>query len=464
LKILLEDYKKTWTVLTENLVSINHGGYHFISELIKPPYKTRAQAVLSMLLYKNVHNAELLSAGAGEIVFLTALTLAKSLYQNGNMLGNETETMELWTLAMEKLRWIIENSLTNVTEKELKQTILSTCSDDYPNLGEACWEAVKLAGLEGRVFIENGKQENFVVELKEGYTFGLKPYKFFLNKGKWEHHQCKVLTVDGFIESVAEIDQILVEAHAKKQPVALISHGFSEEVVSTLYTNYQRKLLNVIPLRLMSDVNSLNVINDIGIVCGRDPVSSLKGELVSCVKYEDLPVVKKMLVSDQETTIENFKTRETVFAQIKALLEKREENRLIEDIQNILDKRIRSLSPNAVKLYLPEMSAIENDSARIKLDLALRRCKTLLNHGCLLDYDFRVALSHDAVSPGRTSISTLVSNEFEEQLFFVISDLGFYMKHIEVATSGLGIYTGLLIGSKVALMLLVSSGMVEVEK
>jgi chaperonin GroEL (HSP60 family) len=460
---LLQQYNETWTVMNESLVTVDVGGYHFISQLIKPPYSTRTQTVLCSLLYKNIYNAELLNAGAGEIVFVSALTHIKEILTQSPTTTNENKLLEQWKGAMEKIKFAVEQSIYPVTKSELKSVVMACC-EGYPNLGEACWEALQLAGLEGRVFIEDGNQDNFVIELKEGYTFQLKPYKFFLEKGKWDSAQCKVLVVDGFIESVSEIDHLLKEAHEKKQPMTLISHGFSEEVISTLYTNHQRKLLNVMPLRLVSDVSSLNVINDIGVVCGRDPVSSLKGELVSFVKYADLPVVKRVLVTEQDTTIENFKTRSAVFSQIKALLAKREENRLIEDLQNIMDGRIRSLSPNAVKLYLPEMSAILNDAVRIKLDLALRNCKSLLGHGRVMEYNLRGILQYDAISPGRPVFPSMVANEFEKSFFETTEDLIYYMKRGSAGRlSPLAMYTGILIGSKLALMLVSSAGVVEVD-
>ncbi len=460
---LWDDYADATTILTEDLVPIEGQGYHFVSQLLKPPYDSRTKHTLCSLLYRNVYRAEMLSEGAGEVAFISTLYLIKEYLDKDLPLGNEAEVMKDLGVAVEKIRFLIQQISENVTEEHLKKSIDNICRGE-PLLADACWEAIHLAGLEGRVFIENGKQDNFVVELKEGYTFGLKGYPFFLNKGKWEARQCKILVVDGFIESVSEIDQLLNEAFDKKQPMALISLGFSEEVISTLYTNFQKKALNVIPLRLMSDIDSLNVINDIGVVCGMDPISSLKGQMLTFVKYETLPVVHRLLVSDKDATIENFKTRQAVFGQIKGLLDKREENRLVEDIQNIIDARIRSLSPNAVLLRLPDMSSFKNDAYRIKLDVALRQCKTLLNYGIIRDHRLYGSLRQDEIQPRQADFCTIVSNEFEDNFFSCVEDITYSTKGPSYSRmSTLCFYAGLMIGSQLAFMLLLANGTVQID-
>lgn len=464
---LWDNYHDATEIMTQNLVAVEASGYHFVSQLLKPPYKSRTKATFCSLLYKNVYNAELISAGAGEVTFATTVSFVRNYLQKDLELpDNEAELTAKLNVGLEKLRLALKSASGSVSEKDLWLTIANICGPSEKNLAAACWEAVKLAGLEGRVFVEDGKQQNYVVELKEGYTFDLKPYKFFLdNKGKWEARQCKVLVVDGFVEAVSEIDQLLNEAHDKKQPMALIAHGFSEEVVSTLYTNFQKKLLNVVPLRLMSDIDSLNVINDIGVVCGKDPVSSLKGELLTFVKYEELPIVERMIVNVQNTSIENFKSRSAVFGQVKALLDKREENRLVGDIQNILDGRIRSLSPNAVMLYLPEMTALENDAQRIKLDVALRQVKTLLNYGIVSDHAVGNVLNADEIVGRPGGQSTMVSNSFEEDFFLNIEDVLYSVKGMSFKSyfPTLCFYAGSLIGSRLAYMILASKGAIQVD-
>jgi chaperonin GroEL (HSP60 family) len=265
--------------------------------------------------------------------------------------------------------------------------------------------------------------------------------------GIWDRANCQVLVVDGFVEKVSEIDQILNAAFETKQPLVIVAHGFSEEVVSTLYLNRQKNLIDVIPLRVKQDVNNLNVINDIGISCGRDPISSLKGQMLVYVKPEDLPVVDRVRVTEQNTTIENPKSHRAVESQINMLLAKREDNRLVEDIQNIIDARIKSLIPNSVLLYLPEMSSLKNDTYRTRLDNAFRACKTLLNYGVL---------------DGRTDFKDgmpISDNHLEKVIFDIVDK---FMVDFDFFPT-LSLFIGPLVVGKSILMLLSTAGLVEID-
>lgn len=464
---LFSQYNNHDVTLTDYLVPINAEGYHFITQLLKPPYSSKTKETICKLLYENIYKAELLSAGAGEMVFVATVYLIKEYLNYGIQLPPEMELKNHIDKSLEKLYYIIEESIKPSNQESIIKLIDVVCSDDLM-LSQAIYEALNLSGLEGKIFLENGKQSNYVIELKEGYSFALKPYKFFLKNGSWEEKSCKVLVADGFVESVSEIDQVLMAAHDKNQPLALISQGFSEEVVATLYTNFQKKKLNVIPLRLLSDINNLNVINDIGIVCGMDPISSLKGELLTFVKFDDLPVVEKISVTEKVTSIENSSTRNEVFSQIKQLLTKREHNKLVEDVQNILDNRIKSLSPNSVVIHLPEMSSIKLDAYRIKIDIALRYCKAALNYGLINEYYFIELLSQDKLRGNNkyvSKISTIASNEFEKEYFETIENIMYFSKNLQLlkSTPTTCFYIGMTLGTKLAFMILNSAGVIQKE-
>jgi chaperonin GroEL (HSP60 family) len=171
-----------------------------------------------------------------------------------------------------------------------------------------------------------------------------------------------------------------MKTHETKIPLVVVAQGFSEEVVATLKANQERKNFDCIPVRIMPDLESLNVINDIGIVAGGLPISSMKGDLLTFVKYDDLPLVDKVRCSQTDLVIENNSTKNQVNGQIKHLLEKRQSEQ-VNDIVDLLDKRLKSLVANTVTIYLPNVSPMAIDDIRVKLDNALRAAKTILNYG-----------------------------------------------------------------------------------
>lgn len=325
----------------------------------------------------------MLSQGAGPAAFLFAIGFAKYLLTHKFLDNiNSQLVVEDYQLRVGRIKGLLEQNAKVATSQNIIQGIEQACPNNKI-LQELAWQAVSLAGLEGKIFVENGKQPNYLVEYRDGYTFAAKPFKFFLDPkhGTWEKDNCKIMVLDGLIEKVSEIDHILQKCFETKQALVIVAQGFSEEVVATLKANQERKNFDCIPVRIMPDIESLNMINDIGVVCGAIPISSLKGELLCFVKFEELPTVENIKCNVKEIAIQNSSTRAAVNSHIRALLEKRNENFEIEDVQNLIDNRLKTMVSSAVIIHLENASSMVIDTTRIQLDNALRSAKTILNYG-----------------------------------------------------------------------------------
>lgn len=411
---LLDVYENIDVALTEKLYPVEKDQYHFISRILKTEFKNRTEHMFLSLLFKDIYKTEVLSAKSGQISFLFALHFIKNLLKSDIVLDNDLEVFKEWETAIELFKEKLQTISSVPTPDDLKEIISSICQDKI--LSDVCWHALEASGLEGKIFIENSKNESYIVEAKDGYSFNLKPYSFFLTNNLWQSKEVKTLVVDGFVESISEIDSLVNAAYETKQPMVIISHGFAEEVISTLYLNFQKKNLNIIPIRVRTDLNNINIINDISVVCGTEPISFLKGQLLTFVKWEDLPVVNKFVVTGDKTTIENAKTRGAVSNQIRSLMEKREDKHIIDDIQDLIDVRIKNLTANSIIINLPNMSSIKIDEHRVKLDNAFRQIKTVLNFGFINVTDLQNSLQNPTTSLERvlyTSIKeTITKNKY----------------------------------------------------
>ncbi|MFA6049659.1 MAG: hypothetical protein WC761_00410 [Candidatus Paceibacterota bacterium] len=369
-------------ILTEDLYPLNKDTYHFVVKLLKP--KDRLERALCSHIFNMAYQAEIVSQGAGVGTFLFVIGFAKYLLRSDFMSQyNEQKLVEDYQLRSRMIKTMMESLSRVASIEDIRLGINQTCPNN-PTLQNVAMQAVSTAGLEGKIFIENGSQPNYVIETKDGYSFNAKPFKYFLGStGTWERQSCKVLIIDGLIEKVSEIDHLLQKTHDTKQPLIIIAQGFSEEVVATLKVNQQRGNFEALPIRIMPDIESLNMVNDIAVVCGTMPVSSLKGDLLCFIKYEDLPTVESIRCNQKEITIQNSSTRAAVSSHIRNLLEKKNENSVIEDIQTLIDKRLKSLVSNAVVIQLQDMPPIAIDSTRVQLDNAFRISKTIMNYGML---------------------------------------------------------------------------------
>lgn len=446
-------YSKINLILHEDLYPLKKDSYHFIGKMLKQlASDDQSSKAFAATLFKSVYRGEVTSAGSGHIAFLFGLAFARHLLR-ANLKGkNEAKLHAELNQAVEYFKSQIEALAVPAGPEDIRKVISASCAQDEM-LATAVWEALQLAGVEGKIFIENGRQDNYVIEHKEGYNFNLKPFGFLLNgpNNTWEARDCKMLVVDGLVEKVSELDHLLTKSLETKQSMAIIAHGFSEEVAATLKANQDRGLLDIQAVRIPSDIDSLNIANDIAVVCGTLPVSAMKGDMLVFVKYDELPVVERVRLTTQLCTIENSKTRAAVSDQIRSLLQKRQNYYLHEEVQELFDKRMRSLVSNAVNIYLPNMPANKLDAQRIKIDVALRQTKTVLNNGVV---NFSDLVSSYLASPIQGS------GEVGDCFRKALAETALMRKHIE-NTSTLSALIGCELTSKNVLMLLAASGFVS---
>jgi hypothetical protein len=298
-------YSKSEIVLHENLYPLKKDSYHFVGQLLKRLEKAnRTETIFASHVFRAIYRAEVFSANSAHIALAFALEFATQLARGNIFLANETESMRDFEDFMDELKNNFQSFSKASKPSDVREAINRSCHGSTL-LSEVVWQAVQLGGLEGRLFVENGRQSNYVIELKEGYSFKLKPFKWMLSNNVWERKECKVLVIDGLVEKVSEIDHLLTRSFETKQPMAIIALGFSEEVAATLKANMDRELLDIQPIRVHTDLESLNLTNDIAVVCGTTPVSSVKGDLITFIKYDEIPVVDKFHLTETQCIVEN---------------------------------------------------------------------------------------------------------------------------------------------------------------
>lgn len=238
---------------------------------------------------------------------------------------------------------------------------------------DCVFAAINLSGFLGKINVEKTKSNKFSVEQTAGYTFNIPPHfpvnVKFLNP--------KVLCIDGFIESVSEINRILQDLSEIQSPCLLFARGMSPDVVQTLRVNFDRGSLKVVPLIVRYDLEGVNLLNDIAIVSGGDVVSSLKGQLISTIDINQIQTVESANVTNDRVIILNFVTHSSVRNHVNNLAKKREE--VHESTTDFIDKRIRSLSSGHVTIRIPDdMNYVSRSQS---VDYVLRKIKHAVDYG-----------------------------------------------------------------------------------
>lgn len=271
------------------------------------------------------------------------------------------------TTLSERRSWAVKGDL-------VRRLVAQEAAKAGDRVGAATVAAVDLAGFGGKVIVERTGSTVVSVELVRGYTFDVRqamPLDVTLARPR-------VVCIDGFIESVSEVHHLLETAATLREPVALFVRGASDDVVHTLRVNYDRKTMVVVPIIVDFDLQGMNSLVDVAVVAGTDVVSSLKGELISCVDLGRAPTVDRIILFRNKATLTSSSTYHAVAAHVGRLRHRRADEPT-DDVCRLLDDRIRSLTPNHVVVRLPDDRDFVVASQAI--DRALRTMRSVVDHG-----------------------------------------------------------------------------------
>lgn len=440
----LEDYQKVSIALTEDFYPISRDSLQFLTKILKA--ETNMESTMFRLFGRTLVNVENLSGGSAVISFVFAMCFLQELLRSNSwQTRKDFRAIDNFDVFMDSIKRNIEQLSQIPTEKDLQSFCEQICQDEV--LSEVVLETLKMSGIDGRIYIEDSKQPNYTIEKKTGYTFKAKPFMFFLNQstGSVEKSTVKVLLVDGLIDKVSEIDNILRGAFESQIPAIIVARDFSEEVIATLKVNFDKNTFQIIPVKVNADLESINILNDIAAVCNTDIISTLKGEMLCFQKWDDLATVESVRCRAEQLTIEENKSKAKVMGQLQHLLQKRQDEQ-VDDVVNLIDERIKSLTGDVIHLRLPNATDVENQAIRAKIDVALRGAKTILNYNLVNLEELGVRLSLNKL------------NEFERTIVSAIHKTG---KILNVKTNScLSTILAISLAGKQALMIVSSAGVV----
>lgn len=314
-----------------------------------------------------------------------------------------------------------------VTHKSMRSIIQSITNDTQ--LTSMIIETIKLAGSECKIIIEPTPAITSSVERTGGYAFTVTPDPSFYQDGKWSEENVKCIVIDGIVETVAEVDTLFQRCHEENQPMIIFARGFKDDVLNTMRVNRARRTLNVMPVNVAFDLQSVNILNDVATVIGTDVISALKGELISTICFDDVQVVERVTCLGSTVNIENSSTKHEVQHHAETLQEKRDRS-TVDDVSRVLNARIRSLAASSVIMRVAQSSIMEGTRSLEAIDVSLRVTQSLLQHGSISSKDLHHDLLPDfGVIPATTLVACV---KFGSSLVMallntgcaVISDLG----------------------------------------
>lgn len=270
-----------------------------------------------------------------------------------------------------------ESKKQDIKWSEIKKCVFNTSMDE--RIANMTLDAIDLAGLEGKIYPSWTPKGVYSVELIPGYNFSVTTYPIFTDQnGRWERKNVKCLIVDGTIEKESEVHRLFMKLTSEKSPLLIVARGYGEEIIATIAAN---TTLDICPIRIPFELESINLIADIGVVSGGNVVSSMKGDMISMVKYDDLPTLDQVICTKQNLNIINVSTTDAVKAHYNDLTQRR--NEVEEHLEEFIDKRIKSLVSHTVHMRLGSKTEQEKIKELEAVDFSLRMVKGILQHGAI---------------------------------------------------------------------------------
>jgi len=254
------------------------------------------------------------------------------------------------------------NDLEDDIQNQLKFSKLSSYKEwintihdwmQYDNIARNIFTtSIHLGGACSKIHIKKDTSKETVIESLAGHTLNLGMHEGLVRatEGYWKASDCRVCLIDGIIENVGEIHHLLEFFNKNKLPLLIAARGFADDVISTLSTNMVRKTLNCMPFVVGVNERSVNTLADMGILCGCDVVSSLKGELISSIDPETLPSVNSIIHNVGSLTISSSNNKHAVILHKTRIEEKRSESH--EMMSDYYLERINFLAGECINITL----------------------------------------------------------------------------------------------------------------
>jgi len=231
-----------------------------------------------------------------------------------------------------------------------------------------------------KIKLNKSSNQKTYVEISNSYQFSAVQLS---TPKKTQETDCKIFVIDGFIEDVSELHHLFYHFsnNEKETPFVIFCRGASDDVVSTISVNNARSSFKCYAYKISFDAENVNTLVDIAVVSGCDVTSSLKGELISSIKVENVKHVDSFTQSGGRVLIKCDASKSRVRSHLNNLNKKLADCNEIE--KEYILKRISNLSANRIDVFIPDDM---NYYARSQeLDEGIRLILSIMNKSFLVD-------------------------------------------------------------------------------
>lgn len=164
---------------------------------------------------------------------------------------------------------------------------------------------VRSGGLGASVTFDTTTKNDFTIESISASKIDGYVHPIFKLKSR-QINLLRVVCLDGIIESVGEIDNILQQAADDKCWVVLCARGFHPDVVNTLNENAKEDRLHVVPFVVRQwahdESDAVTACSKLGLEC----ITRDQGQTLNTKNLEDFSVIDSVYIASQHMSIHSL--------------------------------------------------------------------------------------------------------------------------------------------------------------
>ena len=233
--------------------------------------------------------------------------------------------------------------------------LLSHISD--PTVESLLIDSISEAGASSNISVSTGAITHISVD--ESVSFPILVSPSFRNA--YSLTARRLIAYDAVVESVGQVNELLVKCAEEKASVMFLARAFSQDVASTIFANNQRGVFDIVPATPGTSINDEFTLSDLAAILGQKTTTVAK--LESDAQHE-------MLVENSSLKIRlrDPSHRDELVKQL------REEMRQFSDydVAKLLSERVRRVSSRRVSVCFGEEFGSAKEVTKERFDHGMR--------------------------------------------------------------------------------------------
>ena len=327
----------------------------------------------------------------------TSILLAREFIREGFKLIDGGWNPMILTKQIEEFNKLlleeINNSVHKIENDEDLTHIASVASSNNQEITENTVKAIKAAGIDGHIIVEDSPKTETEVEIEKGFLIdvGMFTPHFTNTKGKMkaQYEDVKVLITDKRIyypEEALSILRVLFEKGIKD--IVIVAKDFIGTVPNTFITNHVQGNMRILLVKPKDDAEE--TLEDLACYLGTKVISESKGDLLTKITLEDFGQAKKVVSDLKKTVILN----QTQQGDERISFLKEEIEKTKGDTQkDKLKKRLARMTSGTVMLYVGGRTAPEVKEKMMRYDDAISATRASLKDGYVVGGGLTLAKS-----------------------------------------------------------------------